>query len=189
MKHLTERQLVWFTQLRLKEADFIIGKKINYQPAVHDFIIDKAMCGLTDYQIALTMRIKPQVLYNWLKIYPTLKNDLDAVRKIQIEHAHKENAFGTQVTTETVTKKDGEGNVIQTVTHEKQQPINTISLDRLAQKYAPDLAPKEVKEVDIDIKVKMIDFSKLERAIDIKDIIEGEAIEVVESEQSILELI
>jgi hypothetical protein len=178
MGSLTAKQVEWMMREKAKDADFLIGKKINYQPSVHEFIIDKAMNGLSDYEIAKVMQIKPQVIYNWVKIYPQLKSDLDSVRKCQLEKAHQENAFGQQITREVTTKKDREGNVTQTIEVEKQHAINTTSLDRLAQKYAPELAPKEIKDIDIDIKVRVIDFSKLEKAISVYDIIDVESRDV-----------
>jgi hypothetical protein len=165
-KPLTQRQIDWFTQLRLKEADFIIGKKINYSPALHDFIIDKAMCKMSDYEIAKIMHIKPQVFYNWLKLYPQLKEDLFNVRKTLVEMAHTKNALGEYSIIDTTTKYDGDDNVIHKTVTEKGQGIDTISLDRLAQKYAPELAPKEKVDIDVDINVKHIDFSRIDKLVE-----------------------
>lgn len=188
-KELSARQKAWLNHTYVKalllDKDYDINGIINYSETLHKDILDLASVGFTNQTIADKLGLSNAKLTSFLKRYPELRKDLQATRQQIIEEAHFINATGKQTITKTSKKfahikvEDKETGkqkrkriLVSEQVVEEQIPINTTSLDRLSQKYAPDFAPKESKEIDVNIEVKQIDFSKLESAISMSDVID-----------------
>ena len=175
---LTPKQMDFLLHERLKISEFNNGKLVNFTPAMFEHCVEKLREGMMIDTLCKLLHIKMSTFTNWRKRYPSFEKAICQVMKERIEVAHYTNASGLAVTRETSTRYNEEEQLVGSTVTEKQHPISTTSLDRLAQKYAPELAPKEKTEIDVDIQVKRIDFTKIDKAIEAKDTVEVTCVEL-----------
>ena len=176
--YLSPNQFDLLTRLRYKDEDFHLEGPKNYTPALHEFVFDKLRFNMSLDSVLDLCKISKKMWASWRKRYPQIDKDFADIMKLHIENAHYVNASGQQVTREVVNRYNEEEQFTGRIVTEKQHPISTTSLDRLAQKYAPELAPKEKTEIDVDIQVKRIDFTKIDKAIEAKDTVEVTCVEI-----------
>jgi hypothetical protein len=156
---LTARQLELIKQDMLKEVEFVEGKRASYNKTTHDIVVSLCFMNATNKVIAQRLGISLQQLIKWRTRYPDLCTDMDNARANLIEDAHLELVQGKHYKEGTKKYsyiKDADTGkrkrvLVEESEQEKYLAPNIKSLDRLAQKYAPELADKERKQLDANI--------------------------------------